>query len=212
MKARYYDPEVGRFYSNDQVGFSTDNPFSFNRYAYADNNPYKFVDPDGKNPLLIFMFISALTSYLNSPDIGDQPKSGMTPEAAVALGVLLPVERIISPITGAGLIGTTAKFANQAKLEKHFGYHAADFGVRTSAEYEKMASKFLTSPQSKAILQKTRPDGDFVRYNPATNEYGTMTKEGVIKTYFKPAPRSETNLRGYDPNKYKSPLEYYHAN
>jgi len=92
MKARYYDPEVGRFYSNDQVGFSTDNPFSFNRYAYANNNPYKFVDLDGKSPLLIFMAVAALTSYLNSPGIGDQPISGMTPEAAVALG-FIPVER-----------------------------------------------------------------------------------------------------------------------
>jgi len=51
MKARYYDPEIGRFYSNDPVGFSTDNPFSFNRYAYANNNPFKFVDPDGKTPI-----------------------------------------------------------------------------------------------------------------------------------------------------------------
>ena len=50
MKARYYDPEIGRFYSNDPAGFSTDNPFSFNRYVYANNNPYKFVDPDGKAP------------------------------------------------------------------------------------------------------------------------------------------------------------------
>ncbi len=48
MQQRYYDPVIGRFYSNDPVGFSADNPMMFNRYAYANNNPYKFVDPDGK--------------------------------------------------------------------------------------------------------------------------------------------------------------------
>jgi len=48
MKARYYDPQVGRFYSDDPVGFIPGNSFSFNRYAYANNNPYKFVDPDGR--------------------------------------------------------------------------------------------------------------------------------------------------------------------
>ncbi|MEE9322074.1 MAG: RHS repeat-associated core domain-containing protein [Granulosicoccus sp.] len=37
MKARYYDPVIGRFYSNDPVGFTTANPMMFNRYAYANN-------------------------------------------------------------------------------------------------------------------------------------------------------------------------------
>jgi len=44
MQARYYDPVIGRFYSNDPAGFS--NIHNFNRYAYANNNPYKYVDPD----------------------------------------------------------------------------------------------------------------------------------------------------------------------
>jgi RHS repeat-associated protein len=51
MQARYYDPVIGRFYSNDPVGF-IGNPHSFNRYAYANNNPYKYVDPDGRLPVI----------------------------------------------------------------------------------------------------------------------------------------------------------------
>ena len=47
MQARYYDPVIGRFYSNDPVGFK--NVHNFNRYAYANNNPYKYVDPDGQD-------------------------------------------------------------------------------------------------------------------------------------------------------------------
>ena len=31
----------------DPVGFKAGNPMSFNRYVYVNNNPYKFVDPDG---------------------------------------------------------------------------------------------------------------------------------------------------------------------
>ncbi|WP_051215932.1 RHS repeat-associated core domain-containing protein [Ferrimonas futtsuensis] len=46
MQARYYDPVIGRFYSNDPLGFR--DVHSFNRYAYANNNPYKYVDPDGR--------------------------------------------------------------------------------------------------------------------------------------------------------------------
>ena len=47
MQARYYDPVIGRFYSNDPVGFN--NIHNFNRYTYANNNPYKYIDPDGRN-------------------------------------------------------------------------------------------------------------------------------------------------------------------
>lgn len=53
MQARYYDPLIGRFYSDDPAAFQKDNAHSFNRYIYANNNPYKFKDPDGKIPLLI---------------------------------------------------------------------------------------------------------------------------------------------------------------
>lgn len=53
MQARYYDPIAGRFMGVDPQGFSEGNVFSFNRYAYANNNPYKYVDPDGELPILI---------------------------------------------------------------------------------------------------------------------------------------------------------------
>jgi len=48
MQARYYDPVIGRFMSNDPIGFR--DVHSFNRYTYANNNPYKYVDPDGRAP------------------------------------------------------------------------------------------------------------------------------------------------------------------
>ena len=56
MQARYYDPVIGRFYSNDPVDvlghLSGGNVQGFNRYAYANNNPYKYVDPDGEVPIV----------------------------------------------------------------------------------------------------------------------------------------------------------------
>lgn len=50
--ARWYDPNTGRFMAIDPVGVDEGNIHSFNRYAYANNNPYKFVDPDGRNAAL----------------------------------------------------------------------------------------------------------------------------------------------------------------
>ncbi len=56
MQARYYDPVVGRFMGVDPVGFVEGNPVSFNRFAYGNNNPYKFVDPDGRQATLLWCF------------------------------------------------------------------------------------------------------------------------------------------------------------
>jgi RHS repeat-associated protein len=51
--ARWYDPAIGRFMAVDPVGVMPDNFHSFNRYAYANNNPYKYVDPDGNLPVFV---------------------------------------------------------------------------------------------------------------------------------------------------------------
>ena len=48
MQARYYDPVLGRFLSNDPVAFSVNQPQMFNRYSYCLNDPTNCVDPDGR--------------------------------------------------------------------------------------------------------------------------------------------------------------------
>jgi len=47
-QARFYDPIVGRFLSIDPMSFSDESTFSFSRYTYSNNNPYKYTDPDGE--------------------------------------------------------------------------------------------------------------------------------------------------------------------
>lgn len=48
MQQRYYDPVAGRFLSVDPVTTNAKDGSSFNRYVYANNNPYKYTDPDGE--------------------------------------------------------------------------------------------------------------------------------------------------------------------
>lgn len=45
-RARYYDPEVGRFISEDPIDFASD----VNFYRYVSNRPADLIDPSGKKP------------------------------------------------------------------------------------------------------------------------------------------------------------------
>jgi uncharacterized protein RhaS with RHS repeats len=48
MQQRYYDPAIGRFLSVDPASTNPNTGASFSRYSYANDNPYRFVDPDGR--------------------------------------------------------------------------------------------------------------------------------------------------------------------
>ncbi|KAF1084288.1 tRNA(Glu)-specific nuclease WapA precursor [Sporotomaculum syntrophicum] len=47
LRARYYDPTVGRFISRDSNEGSITNPLSLNLYVYCYSNPLNYLDPTG---------------------------------------------------------------------------------------------------------------------------------------------------------------------
>ncbi|MDQ0114627.1 RHS repeat-associated core domain-containing protein [Paenibacillus harenae] len=47
LQARYYDPRLARFISEDTYEGQIDNPQSLNQYMYAENNPLTYIDPTG---------------------------------------------------------------------------------------------------------------------------------------------------------------------
>ena len=47
LRARWYDPSVGRFLTKDQFPGFIEKPISTNRYIYVFNNPENFIDPSG---------------------------------------------------------------------------------------------------------------------------------------------------------------------
>lgn len=50
MQQRYYDPVAARFMSVDPITTDANTGSSFNRYEYAHNNPYRYTDPNGRDP------------------------------------------------------------------------------------------------------------------------------------------------------------------
>lgn len=100
--ARYYDPVIGRFMGVDPAGFDEANSQSFSKFAYANNNPYRYTDPDGKNPLLAVAIVAGLVAL----DIGID--TVLAPDVAFDSGVAQPVNVLPGPVSGASLAGGIA--------------------------------------------------------------------------------------------------------
>jgi RHS repeat-associated protein len=106
---RNFDPELGRFVSVDRVAFIESNTMSFNRYLYVNNNPYKYVDPDGEllNFALKFVFDVAINIAINYVTTGEMNVGGALKDSA--LGILNPAKSVAN----IGRLGMVMAKANK---------------------------------------------------------------------------------------------------
>ena len=96
MGARYYNPQIGRFLSIDPKEADPSDLHSLNRYAYANNNPYRYVDPDGHSPLDLGFFV------VDAVKLGMALTSGSGAGEA-AIDFAMSAAGLLSPVPGAGL-------------------------------------------------------------------------------------------------------------
>jgi len=54
LRARYYDGQIGRFLSRDDLASFAEKPATLNRWLYADDSPTNYVDPSGNVPVKIW--------------------------------------------------------------------------------------------------------------------------------------------------------------
>ncbi|UCD45064.1 MAG: RHS repeat-associated core domain-containing protein [Candidatus Bathyarchaeota archaeon] len=62
--ARYYDPGMGRFITEDPVLGEFSDPQSLNRYVYCMNTLHKYVDVDGRIAVMPILIFSLGISYI----------------------------------------------------------------------------------------------------------------------------------------------------
>jgi RHS repeat-associated protein len=134
MGARHYDPEIGRFLSVDPVRFQEGHAHSFNRYAYAANNPYRYVDPDGRWIEDAVLGIPSLA--LGAANFYSNVRDGNYGSAALdAGGMVLDIGAIAAPGVpgGVGIAITTGRLGKAAA--------GAPEGMTTVRHYTDAAGK-----------------------------------------------------------------------
>jgi RHS repeat-associated protein len=173
MGARYYDPVIGRFMGIDPKGFDEGNLHSFNRYTYANNNPYKFVDPDGRAAAAIvaLLGVGLVVHEIATGDVpiigGGVAKAGVTAaerlvlnrakgeafEQAVATAEKLRGAEVVEQITVKTQSGTRTRLDLVTK--------EADGGCKL-IECKSSATAGLTKNQTKAFPEIEATGGTVV--------------------------------------------------
>jgi RHS repeat-associated protein len=118
-KARYYDPAVGRFTSEDPHSGSDLEPPSLHRYLYAYANPSAYIDPSGRQTFST----EAANAYVSS--LIDDPARRAQFERVGAQAVARQKAEVAADADALGEFATGAA-AELAALGRDTGLHVAE--------------------------------------------------------------------------------------
>lgn len=123
LNGRLYDPLIGRMMGVDKYISNPANPQAYNSYSYAMNNPLKYTDKDGNNPLIAVYAVAgivggAINVYNNWDKISKNPWSSVGYFASGAIGGAMAITNPMGAgaVTAAGNIATDIMYGNVPKI------------------------------------------------------------------------------------------------
>lgn len=155
--ARQYDPITAQFTGFDPAPVDINDPRGFTRYGYANNNPYRYSDPNGESPVDI-AFLAADTLKLGLAIYSGNAAAIRTAAvdfAVSAVGVVDPL-----PFTGEAL--KAAVFAKRVEATaKSTGYASKEIRLSRNLHGE-------AATHAKDAIRGGKPDVLTIERNSAS--------------------------------------------
>ena len=165
MNGRIYDPVLARFLSPDPYIQAPDFTQNYNRYAYCLNNPFKYTDPSGENPLIVAAVIGAIVGAYSGGVIANNGQYNPTKwdySAGKTWGYML----------GGAFVGGVSGYLGGAVAASGMPM-ANTFGLITSSFVNSVGTHIYTGGQTPVSI-----NFGFASYNITNNEWGYLGKKG----------------------------------
>lgn len=96
-------------------------------------------------------------------------------------------------------VANAVPFKHRYDLSRHFARHGQEFQASTADEYERLADAFMIGPLRQGALECLNTEGNIVRFDPRTEEFGVLTGAGHIATFMivRPLPSSRQTSMDY---------------
>ncbi len=137
LRARYYDPNLGRFTTEDSYWGEDNNPLSLNLYTYCMNDPIQYVDPTGHmtyNEMVFYLGKDAAEKYKHEAEPDPTPKGITLSEVADATTWSQDSSKATFTINGK----TQSLYLDNGKVYDSWGYERGivQNGHITVSDYE----------------------------------------------------------------------------
>ncbi|MFL9583505.1 RHS repeat domain-containing protein [Stenotrophomonas sp. AB1(2024)] len=195
MQQRYMDPQLGVFLSVDPVTPRDKPGSSFNRYRYAANNPYRFIDPDGRQER---------AAERHNDSVARDPAAYNTfgPAALVLTYAIVRSTPVVGPPAASLMSGAIDSAQQSRALPAPTSAAAAPVAAPASAS----SPNFVVSSNGTAFPVPSGSNGPSPVMNPGGKQTGVAFTGGTGGTNGQVA-----NMRMMDPTQAKGSSPGYPA-
>ncbi|QYR19150.1 hypothetical protein KZ483_14355 [Paenibacillus sp. sptzw28] len=198
LRARWYDPSIGRFIGADSYKGQTTNPLSLNLYTYVNNNPLIYHDPSGHYTKEAVDMMLSVAAYAGK---GNQIYWNIRSDLGVAVSGSLVTDRnqflyLFNMATGTSsrISENTSGQASWAKAQLMLIVEVAE---KDKQLQENMAFAFLGMVGGRSGTTKAVKPNTVVPYRPSNAPL--ENHHGILDVWAK------NNISGYKSRKSDNP-------